>query len=195
MSVRTGWAAVLLGALLACGGNGGENDPPTAGSGGDLQAPIQLRGDFQLTLWGDADRIQVNDQCADRGRPGDTDGHCICVTATRGPSAWGAVFWETRRETGVRRPVTLRGATKVTFWARGERGGEKVHFHLGGVAASELLQPGEPAELSDSWQRFELELKDRKLEQITGLFGVRWRCAGGQNPEGVKLYLDDIRYE
>lgn len=195
MSVRIGMAGVLVSGLLACGGEGGGGSPQTAGAGGELQAPVSLPGDFQLTLWGDADRIQVDEKCTAVARPEDPDGQCISISATPGGNGWGAVYWQTRRETGVRQPITVRQATKVTFWARGEQGGEKVHFHLGGVAASELLQPAEVTELSTMWKRFELELKDRKLEQITGLFGVRWSYAGGQNPEGVKFYLDDIQYE
>jgi hypothetical protein len=195
MSVRIGLAAVMVSGWLACTGDGGGRAPQAGGAGSELQAPVTLPGDFQLTLWGDADRIQVDDKCTALSRPNDPDGQCISIAATPGANAWGAVYWQTRRETGVRQPVTLRQATKVTFWARGEQGGEKVRFHLGGVAASELLQPAELTELSTTWTRFELELKDRKLEQITGLFGVRWSHTSGQNPDGLKFYLDDIRYE
>src|SRR6266436_5043744 len=55
-----------------------------------------------------------------------------------GPKGWAGVYWQKPAnnwgDKSGRAGYDLRGATKLTFWARGEKGGERVHeFRMGGI--------------------------------------------------------------
>jgi hypothetical protein len=106
--------------------------------------------------------------------------------------------------------TALRNATALTFWARGERGGEKIEFFMGGVGRdpntgaptnqfpdSTPRQPalGTPSlhTLSTSWQMYTIPLAGVDLSYVLG--GFAWVANALNNPQGAVFYLDDIRYE
>lgn len=112
---------------------------------------------------------------------------------------WAGIYWQDPPNNWGAKPggFDLRGAAKVTFWARGEKGGEVIdEFRIGGI-------PGEyfdsdvaytPAvTLSADWKRYEIDLAGRDLESIKG--GFMWSAKLQDNKDGVTFYLDEIRYE
>jgi len=93
----------------------------------------------------------------------------------------------------------LSGATKLTFWARGEQGGERVEFKAGGVDS-----PGKPYQdtfekslgvvtLSQEWQQFSIDLSGLDLSDVIGAFA--WVATKANNPGGLTFYLSEIAYE
>ena len=104
--------------------------------------------------------------------------------------------------------IVLTGATFLTFWARGERGGEKVDFFMGGVGRDHVTgnpvtphpdsSPRLPAfgsvfTLSNGWQKFTIDLSGAPLDYVLG--GFAWVAVIENNPSGAVFYLDDIEYE
>jgi hypothetical protein len=108
--------------------------------------------------------------------------------------------------------VDLTGATALTFWARGERGNEKIDFFMGGVGYNPSTGiPDQPfpdstpvvkisVTLGTQWQQYRIDLIGKKLDYILGGFG--WVASlrgdpniGRNNPEGVVFYVDEIQYE
>lgn len=103
--------------------------------------------------------------------------------------------------------IDLTGATRLTFWARGEIGGEKIEFFMGGVgrgnppapfpdSTSRIPAQGSPNSvftLSANWQQFTIDLTGANLNYVLGGFG--WYATIANNPNGAVFYLDDIRYE
>ena len=103
--------------------------------------------------------------------------------------------------------VDLRGATKLTFWARGEKGGERVEFFAFGIGRDPFT--GSPIKpypdsspkastgyitLSTEWKRYTIDLKGRNLSY--GLGGFGWVTNALQNKNrNIVFYLDDIRYD
>ena len=92
----------------------------------------------------------------------------------------------------------LSCATKLTFWARGEYGGEKAEFKVGGLSEKyqDSLQPAfstGPIVLTDKWENYTLNLRDKDLSHIIG--GFVWVTNKPSNPAGATIYLDDIRFE
>lgn len=90
----------------------------------------------------------------------------------------------------------LTGATKLTFWARGERGGEKVEFKMG------IYGPDKPfpdtasaalpaVTLTTEWQQHTIDLAGKDLSRVKTAFV--WSLAG--QGRAVTFYLDDVRYE
>jgi hypothetical protein len=101
--------------------------------------------------------------------------------------------------------INLQGATALTFWARGQRGGERVDFFLAGVGRDSVS--GAPiAPFPDSspvikttivlrtrWTQYRIDLTGKNLSYVLGGFG--WAASVGDNPAGVVFFLDDIQYE
>lgn len=105
----------------------------------------------------------------------------------------------------------LRGATRITFWARGKNGGEKIEFFAGGVgrdAASgkplkathwypdslpRVPRRGTVTTLTKAWRRYTITLTGRNLRYVIGGFG--WVANARKNPKGATFYLDDVRYD
>ncbi len=91
----------------------------------------------------------------------------------------------------------LRGAKKVTFWARGEKGGEFIHaFTFGGTIGA--YPDTDKTVLADiyldtEWTPYEMDLSGLDLSYISSFFG--WATGRFNNPEGMVFYLDDIRIE
>ena len=101
----------------------------------------------------------------------------------------------------------LRGAEKLIFHARGEQGGERVEFFLGGLGYDEAGTPTHAypdstkkvslgyVTLEKKWKRYEIPLKGVNLKRVAAGFG--WVSNNLNNPDRsvVRFYVDDIRYE
>jgi len=91
----------------------------------------------------------------------------------------------------------LTGATKLTFWVRGENGGERIEeFKIGGITGlypdSDIAGIG-PVMLTQEWKQYEIDLRGKDLSYISG--GFAWSTNLDVNLNGVTFYLDDVRYE
>ena len=89
-------------------------------------------------------------------------------------------------------------ATNLTFWARGEKGGEKAEFKVGGLAGvySDSLQPAlssGPITLTNKWVQYTIALSGEDLSHIMG--GFVWVTKKPANPNGAVIYIDDVRFE
>jgi len=91
----------------------------------------------------------------------------------------------------------LREWTKLTFWARGEKGGEVAEFKVGGLRKAngedcDSLQPVQttyPLVLSKKWTRYSIPLYGMDLSHVAG--GFVWVT----DAEETTIYLDEIRFE
>ncbi len=103
--------------------------------------------------------------------------------------------------------VNLQGATKLTFWARGEKGGEKVKFFcfgLGRDSFSGKARKPHPdsapqaatgyVRLNKDWTQYTLDVKDLNLTNV--LLGFAWQTKAGVNEgKDIVFYLDEIAYD
>lgn len=92
----------------------------------------------------------------------------------------------------------LSKATRLTFYARGEKGGEVVsEFKVGGISGGVFSDTGSASltnvKLTTYWEKYTIELTNVNLENIIG--GFCWSAKKEDNPQGIKFYLDDIYYE
>jgi hypothetical protein len=91
----------------------------------------------------------------------------------------------------------LTGAKKLTFWARGEKGGERIEeFKVGGISGSYPDSDSAvigPIVLTQDWQQYAIDLGGKDLSYISG--GFCWATNLDVNPDGCVFYLDEIRYE
>jgi len=112
---------------------------------------------------------------------------------------WAGVYWQHPPNNWgtISGGYDLSPYRRLTFWARGEKGGEIVSmFGIGGIAGeygdSDAAEIG-PITLTKDWKRYQIDLVDKNLAKIIG--GFRWATNADSNPEGFEIYLDEIRFE
>ena len=147
---------------------------------------------------GDYGDITLDENWQENPHSGET---CIKITysakATQG-NRWAGIYWQNPANNWgtVDGGFDLTGASKLTFWARGEKGGEKAEFKVGGIrnrySDSAVAGLG-PVVLSKEWRKYEIDLKGKDMSYIIG--GFCWVTNQVSNPEGCTFYLDDIKYE
>ena len=148
---------------------------------------------------GDTNAISFDD-CAEGGR-GDNTGpatvdHAIHITykPAFGGQGWAGIYWQHPANNWGNQPgLDLRGLTALTFYARGEHGGEKLTFVTGGITGPHgdtLTKRSISATLTTTWQRYAIDLRGADLSRVVGAFG--WMASQTDNPTGASFYLDDI---
>ena len=147
--------------------------------------------------WGD---ITLDDSYTDNPH---SDPICIKIIYSAAKSqeeGWAGIYWQHPDSNWGDKigGYDLTGATKLTFWARGEKGGEKAEFKVGGITGKypDSLRPPVSTGvviLSDNWQQYTIDLTGKDLSHIIG--GFVWVTNKNRNPYGCTIYLDDIRYE
>jgi hypothetical protein len=138
-----------------------------------------------------------------------TGADCIQIRYTAGSTWAGIVWWPSscgedgkdwRRATSgscatdVLAAGNLRMIDKVSFWARGEKGGEVAEFRVGNNTLRPV--PGRssgPVTLTAEWKRYEIGLAGLDMRKAVGLF--IWIATDLHNPNGATFYLDDVQFE
>jgi exo-beta-1,3-glucanase (GH17 family) len=116
---------------------------------------------------------------------------------------WGGIYWQhPPGNWGDNGPgYDLSGVSRLLFWARGDQGGEVIEFFVGGLGSSsdsypDTIQPAGysgPIVLSDTWQQFEIDLRDKNLSNVIG--GFAWVASKCYNSGPIKFYIDDIAFD
>lgn len=123
---------------------------------------------------------------------------------------WAGVYWTNTADNrganwgqypGIN--LSSSGYTKITFWARGERGGEVVEFGFGGIDFITIdtkfrFKDSTPKtelyiNMTKNWRQFTIDLKNKDLSSVIG--GFYWSSNCYLNPSGLIFYLDDILLE
>jgi hypothetical protein len=91
--------------------------------------------------------------------------------------------------------LDLTGATKLTFWARGDAGGEKVEFKFGILDNTkkffDTATGATTVTLDKEWKQYTIDLKGMDLRRIKT--GFCWVVGDPGKP--VTFYIDDVKYE
>ncbi len=133
------------------------------GAGGNHFVPSGWMGD-----WLD---LSFSGNWYDNPRSGNS---CIKTTysakGTQG-NQWAGIYWQYPENNWGEKPGNdLTGATKLTFWARGEKGSEKAEFKVGGINRSPFNDQQKPYQdscdalstgivlLTDEWREYSIDL-------------------------------------
>lgn len=130
---------------------------------------------------------------------------CIKITFTATEDNWAGIYWQDPENNWCTGTATvggydITGATKITFWAKGEKGGEKVKFFAGGIKSDKCKECCDSLDktstkyitLKSSWQEYTIDLSSQDLSHVVGGFG--WVTNSSKNQKGATFYLDDIKY-
>ncbi|MDR2487559.1 MAG: hypothetical protein LBD12_06280 [Clostridiales Family XIII bacterium] len=107
--------------------------------------------------------------------------------------AWGGYLFA--NDTSAKAGMNLSGAAKLSFYARGEKGGEQVAFYMQGLnAAGKVWQKHFGSlKLTKKWKRYSISLKGLDLRRVTGGFG--WTAdIFGNGSKKIRFYIDNIQY-
>ena len=112
---------------------------------------------------------------------------------------WAGVYWQNPANNWGNRKggFDLNGATKLTFWARGDKGDERIEeFKIGGVTGdypdTDTAMIG-PVILTKEWREYTIDLRGKDLSYVSG--GFAWSTNTDVNAQSCTFYLDDIKYE
>lgn len=148
---------------------------------------------------GDYGDIKIDPAYMDDAHAGTTSFKISYTNKASQGARWAGIYWQNPPNNWGNRPggFDLTGATKLTFWARGEKGGERIEeFKIGGLtgeyADSDVAGIG-PVVLTAEWQQYTIDLSGKDLSSISG--GFCWATNLDVNPDGATFYLDDIRFE
>jgi hypothetical protein len=147
---------------------------------------------FAPSGWiGNTGAVRYTPDCRDNPHTGQT---CLKLEY-RDTNSWAGIIWQNPANDWGDKPggYNLTGATKLTFWARGQDGGERVEFSFGGIRGDKPFPDTADGklsvELTKNWKQYSMDLTGKNLNCIKSGFG--WAVAGMP----VTFYLDDIRYE
>ena len=165
-----------------------------------VQRSIRIAGAFYPGGWmGDYGDIKLESSCSDLP---DSKPACVKISysAARAQGiGWAGIYWLYPDKNWGSMPEgrDLRGAKKVLFWAKGDKGGERAEFKVGGVSGkfSDSVQPAlsiGPVFLSQEWQKFTIDLERTDLSHVIG--GFCWVTNEEQNPHGSVIYVADMQF-
>lgn len=169
-----------------------------------LTAPLTVDKFYTVSGWmGDGERgrryVAVVPTTGKHARPDDTDSFYTKVSYQAGSTGWAGVYWQAPPDNWGDVPGNrITGASRITFWAAGEMGGEIVEFKAGGIDAGkrhmDSFQVGlGNVVLTGDWKKYEISLLGQDLSSVIGAFA--WVATRDANPNGLTFYLDAIRYE
>jgi len=143
---------------------------------------------------GKTDAMKMELGCKDNPRSAPT---CMKFSYSA-PGDWGGIVWQDPHDDWGDRDGgwNLAGAKKISFWARGEQGGEVVSFKFGLLGREKAYfdsgsGAAEEITLTKEWKEYAIDLANINLARIKT--GFAWSLAGQGRP--LTFYLDDIRYE
>ena len=158
-------------------------------------------GGFMPSGWqGDIEQMGM-DGC-DLSDPQDGEIALRAWFEPEGELGWAGAAWQYPENNwgNLAAGIDLSWANKLTFWARGQEGGERIRFFAGGIGTQndpypDSLRPEVSSgfiELGTQWMSYTLDLRGKDLSHTIGGFGwATTRCA---NPTGAVFYLDEVYY-
>jgi len=165
-----------------------------------LKLPFAVYADDHPMPWfssgwmGDTDKLELDLNSNNTPHSGNT---CLKVRYSKSPN-WAGVAWQSPANDWGDKPggYNLTGATKLTFWAKGEMGGEVINFGVGLLASDKKYFDSTKAELKNvklktKWKKYTINLKNRDLTKLKTPFVFTLL---GSNHTTI-FYLDDIRFE
>ena len=122
------------------------------------------------TGWmGNAKAMKLDEACKTNPHSGQT---CLKFDFNAN-EGWGGIVWQSPPNDWGDKPGgwDITGAKQLTFWARGEKGGEVASFQLGILGTDKKLADSAHAKLENvalttEWQQFRLDLSGKNLSRI-----------------------------
>lgn len=164
-----------------------------------LATPVVVTGAAKNGPWaasgwmGSTDKLKMDEASTENPKIGK---ECTKVTFA-GESGWAGVVWQHPAGDWGDAPggFDLTGASKLTFWARGKSGGEKVTLGIGNISKPKIYHDTftdkKELTLTREWQQFEIDLSGKDLTRIKSALYFTTASEG----QGLTFFLDEITIE
>jgi hypothetical protein len=211
--------SLWAGSLISCQTTSSEkpvnspaNDPSQASKPAAELASVRLDGLAIPAGWmsggGAPDRFII----LGASQTGCHDGPGCTKITYRPGGQWGGIYWwpQSCGDSGtpdawqkvrdgacginIFKAGNFKEVSRLTFWVKGERGGEGIEFKIGAVDIPPA--PGRSTgriALLNTWERKEIDLRNMDLSKACGLFA--WIATDVANPQGATFYLEGIQVE
>lgn len=130
-------------------------------------------------------------------------GSCHVVTyapPASGGMGWGGVYWQyPANNWGTKAGFAVpAGAKKVTFQAKGAKGGEKVTFLAGGIVNAmsqytDSIKATTTVTLTAAWATYSIDLSGQSYSSVLGGFG--WTMTSMDAGASGGFFVDDIQWQ
>jgi len=168
---------------------------------GAVQLPFALDSRFSASGWF-ADGEAPNHVTYKRV-PEDVNGQQKIVTIISyhpGPQGFAGIYWQYPANNWGQYPgLNLSGAHAITFFAKGEHGGEIVEFKSGGISGKrykdsyQAVSTG-PVILNQQWTPYKINLSGSNLSNVIGAFV--WVVSAKDNGNrNVTTFITDVQVE
>lgn len=158
-----------------------------------------MAGTIAMTPAKTGDSTDCNGMRASTGAAGSC--HQVAYTPpASGGMGWGGVFWQYPANNWGTKPgfAVPSGAKKVTFQARGAKGGEKVTFLAGGIQGAgnpytDSIKATVTVTLTNAWAQYQIDLSGQSYSQVLGGFG--WTMVATDAAASGAFFVDDIEWQ
>jgi hypothetical protein len=142
---------------------------------------------------GDGKNIIMKKNYKDSTRP---DSLCTKTSYTAGDSGWGGVYWQYPANNWCKqkgKDFSKSGYKRITFYIKGEKGGEEVKFKAGQDCGDSFVSDELTRRLTKTWKKETIDLGGKNLSNVTGAFC--WTVDSKANDGVVTFYIDDVQFE
>ena len=120
----------------------------------------------------------------------------INIIYSNGPT-WAGIYWQYPENNWGESPgISLVGAKRIVFYAKGENGDEILEFKSGGITG----EYGDTFEsstgkiiLTKDWKEYSINLEKHNLSNVIG--GFSWNASSADNNGKLNFYLANIIIE
>lgn len=122
----------------------------------------------------------------------------IRIEYNQGPKGFAGIYWQYPDGNWGEKPgLNLVGAKRISFYVKGERGGEIVEFKAGGISSGKyrdsFMKSTGKVTLSSNWRKYEIDLSKEDLSSVIG--GFAWVAAGSDNQGHLITYISNLTIE
>jgi hypothetical protein len=168
--------------------------------------PFELETEYYPSGWmGDGEGNEgpkyltlTHEQATINGQPTTA----IRIEYHRGPRGWAGIYWQhPEKNWGDAEGLNLTGAKRISFYAKGERGGEIVEFISGGITdkthKDQYKKSLGKKPLPTTWTPYTIDLSSLSKEQLHRVIGAfAWIGAGGFDKDNrLVIYIANLKVE
>ena len=174
----------------------------TIGSAGQFQKTYVYKdaGDkankFIPSGWmGDFDDLRMFYRCFVQPKSGKNCLKIMYSAESKQKVGWAGIYWQNAvNNWGEEAGENLKGAKRLVFYIRGDKGGEIIDgFRVGGITGDTANIPFHPVILTKRWKKYTIDLRGEDLSNIVGGFAFVVRSEDFE--KGCIFYLDEIYFE
>ncbi len=161
-----------------------------------LSTPVIITGGATHGPWaasgwmGHSTKLKIDEACTENPKIGN---ECTKITFAS-DSGWAGIVWQHPAGDWGDAPggFDLSGASKLSFWARGTEGGEKVTIGIGNITPPKRYHDTFSAKkdltLTKDWQQFQIDLRGKNLTRIKSALYFTTLSSG----QSSSFFLDEI---